>query len=200
MIRMTGRGLIALALAAVMCPATSFAYREVEDFEALPDGGFNNPVFQHDIQPGDFQLPGRDLWEFVDTMSISPTHSLFMSPATDFITFVVPAGEVVDYAEVYLASVVSQSDLTRATVEFIGLDGGGSPLTISDQSTLDGEWTFASTAGAGFSEITEIRLTSNKEGTFDDVAINITPEPATLCLCAFGLTGLLLRRRSRRAR
>ena len=108
-------------------------------------------------------------------------------------------GQFVDYAEVWM----SGQDLLPAPLTFhvLGLNNAGAPLEWAFTTPPTGaEWVFASTEGLGFGQITEIRLTSPKEGLFDNLAINIVPEPATVGLLAFGLLGLVPKRLRKRRR
>ncbi len=184
---------------------------QVEDFEGGPDGGFNNPVFTHEVLASETTQLGP-LYEFSASDSVSPEHSLRLFPATDYIRFNLDQGEFVDYAEVWMAGtfvIPSAPDGSRgegeriypALFRVIGRDELGLRLDVTYHVPLimSEDWHFFSTAGAHFGEINEIRLTGVKSGTFDDLAVNVTPEPATLGLLALGLVGLF-RHRPRRQR
>ncbi len=176
---------------------------QIEDFEGGPDGGFNNPVFDHEVLASEVTGLGP-IYEFAADDSTPPDHSLHLFPATDYITFNLDAGAFVDYAEVWMMGTFSVPDgpgiglgepIYPAMFRVLGVDGSGAQVDVTYNAPVSGgDWHFYSTDGAGFAEITEIRLTGVKTGSFDDLTINITPEPATLGLLALGLVGLVRHR------
>jgi len=162
-------------------PALSVLY--VEDFEddsnpSLP--GFASEIFQHNIVP----IPGVGyaVWEISDIVSPPSGNALNLWPALDEITFDLGPGEYVDYASIDFADWGGGT-----TFRVIGTLG-----TYSAFAPMQG-WGSANTDEPIFGQITMIKL-SSFEGGFDNLTINVVPEPATLLL--LGLGAALLRKRS----
>ena len=163
----------------------------VEDFEYETPGSnsFTNGVFQHNILPPPGGPPGSEWW-VIDDGFVNPTpisgNALALAPAIDEIIFDLGLGEYVDYAAV-------------DSVDW----GGGTTFEVT--GTLDtytaeilwngGIWESADTSGANVGEITMIRLMSY-EGLFDNLTINVVPEPSTLLLLGLGGLALLRKRRT----
>ncbi len=161
-------------------PALSVEY--VEDFEDDSNPGqpgFASEVFQHSIVP----IPGSDhaVWDIGDWGSPPGGNALCLWPALDEITFDLGPGEYVDYA----------------AIEFIDWGGAttfevvGTLDTFSVQPLSTG-WQPADTGGENLGQITMIKLYSY-EGGFDNLTINVVPEPTTLFL--LGLGAIVLRKR-----
>jgi len=188
---------IIIAISGLLSVPTKAELR-VEDFEVGTHGGFDF-FFIHDLR-ADEVIGEGPRWEFTDVASVSPNHSLFLYPGADYVTFrSLEVGEFVDYAEVWMTG---NLELTAPlTFHVLGFDTAGAPLDwmITEHPT-NAEWVFASTEGQGFGKITEIRLTTPKEGMFDDLAVNVIPEPATLGLLTLSLLGFLPSRLRRRRR
>lgn len=184
-----------LVAACVMSASPALGDRLVEDFEGGIGGGFNNPAFVHNVD-FDETLGVALQWSFTTDLSVSPRHSLFLRPGTDYITFDLPEGQYVDYAEAWIAG----EPLLPGYFHVLGVDGAGDPLDVWYRSEGDDSLIFVSTEGAGFSRITEIRLSTVKFGIFDDVAINVVPEPASLGLIAMCVAGVICRRSLSRRR
>ena len=176
-------------------PVTAMAWFEVEDFEAGDVGGFDNPFFLHAPGLDEFGQEPSFLWNFDLGSSISPKHSLSLTPATDYITFRLEDGQKVTGAEVWMRSAV----LVGPTIfHVIGVDADGRPLEHSVDTPDDetwNDWHHVSTHGVPFAEITEIRLTGIAKGQFDDLMVAVIPEPATLGLLGLGFFGLAWSRR-----
>jgi hypothetical protein len=167
----------------------------VEDFDAGHGGGFNNPAFVHELKPD--EMTGKLNYAFTQELTASPPFALYLSPGTDCITFNLAEGEYVDYVEAWIAgesAFPTRGDGLRA----LGVDAAGEPLQEWYPAESFEYMILVSTAGSDFAEITEVRLTAVKPGTFDNVAINVVPEPATFGLLVLGLVGLMRHRGGRR--
>lgn len=180
-------------------PAHGFL--EVEDFDAAPAGGFNNPFFNHNLGPDTFGGNGpRHLFSAEDF--ISADHSLFIFPGTDFVTFSLAPGTFVDYAEIWFKGTMEASPTIDVLTlfELVGVDGDGQPKEeqLSSPQPASGEWMFFSSAGLGFARIDEVRLTASKTAFFDDLKVNVVPEPATAGLLLVGAVAMLRSGRKRR--
>ena len=188
-----GRRSIFILLAASWVAIPAYGYFEVENFDLAPAGGFNNPFFNHVLGPDTFAGNGPESG-FSNLDSISAEFSLFLFPGTDFVTFNLPDDAIVDYAEVWLRS----SDDAPTFFEVIGVDRDEQPLHESLFSPPPGEWKFLSTRGMDFARIDEVRLTASKEALFDNLIVNVVPEPATAALLLVGAAAMLRSRRKRR--
>jgi hypothetical protein len=149
----------------------------VEDFEDGGAGGFD-PAFKHQLLPvppnteAYWELDGAVLWLY---------------PAIDEVTFNLAPGQHVEWASVTLVDHDPGGSITG--VEFVGTAGSVTfpAVQVGVEETYD-------TTGLNLGEIQMIRLASY-EGWFDDLTIDVVPEPATAMLLA--LTGLALPRRRR---
>ena len=176
-------------------PAVAVLY--VEDFEyAKPDqNDFINGLFHHSIK----ELPPMDLpiWDISDEWSPPDGTALNLRPALDEITFILEPGEYIDYVSV---DVISWADDTTVKVYYDVYFGDysvqgeaiaeipsgwdwGHPLEFDPSDSIYDEDRI---------EIYEVILSSS-EGGFDNLVINVIPEPATLLL--FGLGVAFLRKR-----
>lgn len=165
--------------------SSALAVIHVDDFEYPKPGqdNFVNGVFQYNIVP----MPGLGYtaWDITD---LGPPHSgnaLALWPAIAEVTFALNPGEYVDYAA------IDFSDFANGTIfEVTGTLG----ISTVEIFWNGGVWESADTSGVNLGEITMIRLMSY-EGLFDNLTINVVPEPATILL--FGLGGSFLLRKRR---
>jgi hypothetical protein len=159
-----------------------------EDFEANGDpgvGGFD-PAFNHRIDRDEFGQNTIAFSQFRASRFTSPGHSLFLAPATDYVTFNLNPGEYVDYAEVWMRS--NQAD-PPGYFHVIGTRGE----LLQQTSAYSVTFARFDTSGANLGRIVEIRLTGY-EGYFDDLRISVVPEPPGALLLAIS-AGLFIRRR-----
>ena len=162
-------------------PAGAAVY--VEDFEYdKPDqNDFTNGVFHHNIMP----MPplNSPFWDINDFGSPPSGNALDLWPAVDEVTFDLNPGEYVtdvsiefcDYANSTIFEVTGTLDTYMVEIFW-----------------NDGIWESADTSGQNLGQITMVRLIS-EEGLFDNLTINVVPEPATFLL--FGLGAAFLRKK-----
>ena len=164
------------------------AVQHVEDFEYATPGSnsFTNGIFNHNILPPIWGQSGDEHWEISDFGPYPSGTALELCPAIDEITFNLGPGEYVDYAAVDCADYASNT-----TFEVIGTLGTYSVLIESD---FWNDWDFVDTTGQTLGEITMIKLISD-EAAFDNLTINVVPEPTTLLLLGLGTLGLTRKRR-----
>lgn len=101
-----------------------------------------------------------------------------LAPAEDDVTFNLAPGEYVDWAGVTLLDYCG----TGCTqFEVVGTEG-----SMTFQNTTVGEQETYDTTGLDLGEIVTVHLRSY-EGLFNDLMINVVPEPATLELLMIGV-------------
>jgi hypothetical protein len=171
----------------------------VEDFEYEKPGrnDFTNGVFQHNILPiPPLNLPVWDISNFGSPPADS--NALDLWPAIDEITFDLGPGEYIDYVSLDVISWAA--DTTVEVYHDVYFNNGSSTQgELEIQCMPDHGWNSEDT---GFLrdiyldcdriEIYKVILSSS-EGGFDNLTINVVPEPATLLL--FGLGAAFLRKR-----
>ena len=177
------KAILACMMATVLA-GPALAVLEVDNFDAAPSGGFNNPLFNHSVGVP----PESPTWEFWGN-HVSPPYSLALWPATDTVTLDLNPGEYADYAGVWMTS-----NNAPAEFEVIGT------LDTYYASIPDGAWTWFDTASVDLGQIIQIRLLGY-ESSFDDLTINVVPEPSTLSLvvCTVLVGAGVVRRRKRKA-
>jgi len=175
-----------LAILTLCQPAWALVY--VEDFEDdfnPGQAGFASSIFDHDVEP---MLGARDPdWGF-SLISSNPTnYCLYLSFMEDEITFSLDPDQYIESASISLNGM-------NGPATFIAT---GTEETFSATASVHhGGWITAdtSTSPVDIGAITAITL-QGLNGQFDDLMINVVPEPATVLL--FGLGALALRRRRR---
>lgn len=182
-------GLVVAACGTLVFPAG--AEMIFEDFENGRNGGFtDDPLFQQVIGT-DVIGGGAVDWEFTSERFISSSHSLYLSPGADYVTFNPPEGQFVDYVEVWMSA---SKSLHAATFYILGFGQFGEPMQVTYKAR-GYEWILVSSEGAGFSRITEVWMSTMGSAFYDDLAIQLVPEPAALGLLSLGFLGLVRFRR-----
>lgn len=173
----------------LLASGASFALTQTEGFDG-PAFTFENSFFLHDFNGIG---SGDPFWEIVDWTSQSSEQSLFLAPALDIITFDLQGSEIVTQAEVYVNSAGGSGSVT-----FVGFDVANNPLSDTLEFTQgQSGWQLAE-ANANFVTITEIQL-QGFETNFDDLSVEVVPEPATMTLLGLGVAAFAARRKRKSA-
>jgi len=169
----------------------------VENFNyAKPDqNDFINGLFHHSIE----ELPPMDLpiWDISDEWSPPDGTALNLRPALDEITFDLEPGEYIDHFSIDIISWTTDTncvayydiyfdDFTTQGETIIQCMPGHGWLSADPGNIRDVYF------GCDRIEIYKVILSSS-EGGYDNLTINVVPEPATLLL--FGLGATFLRKR-----
>jgi hypothetical protein len=161
----------------ITMPAYSVQY--IDEFEYAKPATTSfvaEGVFQHNIVP--IPTANHVGWDIDDW----PTHdgnSLDLYPAIDEVTFLLGPGEYVEYASVDLVNGGGSNSF-----EAIGTQGS---YMVQDTPFL--QWQTADTTGENLGQIIMVKLLAY-EGAFDNLTINVVPEPFSLGL--MGIGGLIL--------
>jgi hypothetical protein len=156
--------LIAAVIFAVTCvEGRTLAGLWTEDFEGGLDSRFHHQIAGYSV--------------FGTWASVSPTHSLGLEPGTDYITFDLEESQFISYASVWFM----YNGGPGTSVEFVGTLGSQSFRPLVGYP----EWEFVDTTGLDLGHITEIRLSAS-QSIFDDISVNVVPEPTTALLLLFG--------------
>ena len=157
----------------------------IEGFEyPKPDSNsFSYDIFQHNIMP----QPGLDYvsWNISDYGSPPSGNALQLWPAIDEITFTLAPGQYINYISYELIN------WTEETTVEISLE----QCFLVGTFYAKGEWYFCDSTDwheEWMGGIIKVRLISD-EGAFDNITVNVVPEPTTITLFALGC--VILRRR-----
>jgi len=164
-------------------PAIATQYTEGFEYHTPDSNTFTSGIFQHNIVP----MPPVDYtsWD-ISTFGSPPSgNALDLWPAIDEVTFDLNQGEYIDYASIQL------SDYSNGTTFEVTGSLGTYTLTIPFNG---GSWEFADTTGQNIGNITMVRLMSY-EGMFDNLTVNVLPEPSTVLLLSMGSLAVLRKRR-----
>ncbi|MBN1553864.1 MAG: PEP-CTERM sorting domain-containing protein [Phycisphaerae bacterium] len=182
--RKQGIALAVLLSIGLILSSPALAVQHVDDYEyAKPSQDtFTHGIFQHNITP----ISGNNnaYWDFYE-MNAQYGDSLCLWPARDEITFDLGAGEFVDFVSIDFIDWTNG----ETTVEVIGTKN---TYTMANPNSV---WLHADTSGKDLGNITKIRFFSY-EGAFDNLTVNVTPEPASIFL--LGIGGLAFRFRTKR--
>lgn len=179
------RFFISTFLAVILLGTVTEAAVITEDFEDNSNptlGGFD-PMFNHEFGADEFGRPYMGSHSFNTARLNSPGHSLFIGSGTDRITFNLGPNEYVDSVEVWM---ICNQTSPAAYFHAIGSQG---ELLQQIPANFSGPLVKFDTFSASLGAITEVRLTG-PEGYFDDLKINIAPEPCTILLFVIGAVSL----------
>jgi hypothetical protein len=183
-------GLLAFAVLASAPLARAETYLEDFEDDVLGNmvGNFAASVFMHNIVG-----PNSSIVDDTFPLPIPPSlhHQFFMGAVTtDDVTFDLPAGKTVDYASVWMTGTGGGA----AGVTFNGTLGSASFNTTSQDL-----YVFFDTTGANLGDIVSVTLNfpappdppgPGLEALYDDLFINVVPEPSGAMLAAGALAGL----------
>lgn len=178
--------LFSISILGMLLTTSAAAVQYVDDFEydKPASNSFTNGVFRHNIVP--IPPAGSLVWDVTDYGSCPTGTALNLWPAADEITFDLSPGEYVNH------------------VGFNAADWGGDSIAVvvGDQSqqismSLVGsnwEWFTFDADQLGIGKITLLWLVSY-EGGFDNITINVVPEPSTIAFLTMGFLSIMRRRR-----
>lgn len=177
------RKLLFSALVAV-ASSMAMATTQFEGFEGPTKATiFENSFFNHSLDPN------SSSWDPWDFNFYTGTQSIILYPDTDVITFNTTGSEYVSQAQIYVLSAFG-----GAIVKFNGLDSSNNVIdqTFTYNQGIQ-DWNLAQ-SGSQFASITSIEITGF-EGVFDDLSVEVVPEPATMSLLALGALAALRKRK-----
>jgi hypothetical protein len=169
----------------------------VLDFESLSTPGTGVTYIGRSYTEDGFNLEGwpADLLCFnLDSVRFAGSTALFAAVAgktpTNADTMLTHAdGLAFDLLSINLSEIILSASGTMAT--FIGTRSDNS--TITDSLALDGVFGFETFSPQGFTDLISLRLTydyslPSDKYQYDNITLDIIPEPVTLLLLAFGVT------------
>ena len=154
----------------------------VEDFEDGAAGGYDPFI--------DYQLvsPGEPVARLVNDFISPPGHILFLSRNTVArLTFNTTPAQSIASASVDFGD--SSGGGAATVVEFVGEDG------VGQFSRKNAPMTTVDTTGLGLGRIVQVNLYGSLESMFDNIVLEVVPEPRGLVL--IGMTAVLLTCRKR---
>ena len=166
-----------------------------EDFENVTTASTTfttDGILQHTIYDGSMQPATNDLWDISTYNPNGPSfadNALNLWLAQDVVTFNLAPGLYVDFASVKVINWGSFGNLSMIIFKDVNGEIHQDFITVQDQ------WLTYDTSALGLGNLQSITLYS-QEGAFDDLEVNVVPEPMTLSL--LGLGSVILRRRKRK--
>lgn len=173
----------AACVLATLFPGLIRAETIVEDFTQNGAPGFD-PRFVHSVE----STLLASFWEITDQQSKATpgNHELFLAPATDEVTYRLTGGQFIDFASVVLTD---YAGMGGTTVTFTGTKGANPRTSITFSNTAVSTPTLFSTQGQ-LDRVESITLTSF-EGTFDNLTVNVIPEPSAALLAILAGLGFV---------
>jgi len=146
---------------------------------------FDNGIFHHSINQNNPPNPAWDISTYNPNGPPFADNALDLWPAQDIVTFNLTLGQYVDFASV---KVINWGNLSMIIFEDVDATKHQEFITVQDQ------WLTYDTLALGLGHLQSITLFSYN-GAFDDLQVNVVPEPITILLIGAG--GLMIRRRKR---
>lgn len=175
---------LTLSLLTLTLATFAVARTEFEGFEGPTKATiFENPFFNHSLNPSSIT------WDPWTADFFSGSQSIILYPDTDIITFNTVGAEEVTSAQIQVLSLYGD-----AIVRFNGKDSNGTDVfqeTTYSQGVAN--WVLSSSDNR-FDYLTSIEITGF-EGVFDDLSVEVVPEPATVSLLALGALAALRKRK-----
>ena len=164
----------------------------IEDFNSYASKPatteFDNGVFHHSINKLNPNDPSDPAWDISTSNPSGPSfadNALDLFPAQDIVTFNLTPSQYIDFASV---KVMNWGNLSL--IIFKDVDG----ISHTDVITVQNQWFTYDTSALGLGNLQSITLFSYN-GAFDDLEVNVVPEPVSILLIGAG--GLMARRRKK---
>jgi hypothetical protein len=167
----------------------------IEDFNSYaskpPTTEFDNGTFHHSIAEVDPGYPATKNWDISTSNPSGPPladNALILQHTQDIVTFNLTPGQYIDFASVKVINWGSLGNLS--IIIFRDVNGASHQEYI----TALNQWSTYDTSTLGLGNLQSITLFSY-DGAFDDLQVNVVPEPISILLIGAG--SLMARRRKR---